>query len=109
MTTDEARNEYRNIMRRSGQTAAVFNAAVAAIVAARTPEGYVKAAKAVTFHCERCYGTGKWAQTWVMSLDGEMHAEGATGVCYRCGGKGCQNDADRRRNFGADLAAMARG
>jgi hypothetical protein len=27
---------------------------------------------------------------------------GFTGPCFRCGGKGWQNDADRRRNWGYD-------
>jgi|SRR6185436_9213770 len=63
-----------------------------------TPDNWVHAAKTCRIHCRRCDGTG-------MFITGMSNGQpiGPGGPCYRCNGKGWQNDADARRNFGADM------
>jgi hypothetical protein len=48
--------------------------------------------------CDRCGGTGQFI-TYVEN----GVPKGPGGSCYRCGGKGIQTDADRRRNWGYDM------
>lgn len=50
--------------------------------------------------CERCGQTGRF-------ITGSMNGRptGPGGICYRCGGKGHQTPADRRRNYGYDCHA----
>ena len=57
-----------------------------------------------TEKCERCAGTGRF-------ITGSMNGRptGPGGVCFRCGGKGHQTEADRRRNFGYDNHRLASG
>lgn len=54
-------------------------------------------------HCERCAGTGRYI----------THVENGklmgNGICYRCGGKGFHTQADRKRNYGADVNYVVRG
>lgn len=54
-------------------------------------------AKRVSFPCPRCAGTGRFI-TYVEN----GIPKGPGGICYRCSGKGRQNDADVRRNYGYD-------
>ena len=101
-TTQEYRQEYRDIMVRSGQEPSVFNKAVRRIVKdvrcsnaceEPTPEDYVEAAKEALFTCDSCIGTGMY----VSHIENGQPV-GNGGICYRCAGKGAQNDADVRRN-----------
>lgn len=48
--------------------------------------------------CENCYGSGVYR--WGACINGKPPVH--SGPCFRCEGKGYQNDADRRRNFGYD-------
>jgi DnaJ-class molecular chaperone len=52
--------------------------------------------------CERCAGTGQF-------ITGSMNGKptGPGGICFRCGGKGHQTDADERRNYGYDIHAAS--
>ena len=45
--------------------------------------------------CDRCAATGQFI-TYVEN----GVPKGPGGICYRCGGKGYHNNADRRRNWG---------
>lgn len=69
---------------------------------AKTPENWVKGAKEVPIACRRCSGTGQF-------ITGTMNGQptGPGGICYRCSGKGWQNDEDARRNYGADVHQKA--
>lgn len=67
-----------------------------------TPKQWVQAAKRVSFPCPRCGGTGQFV---TMVVNGVPTGPG--GHCFRCEGKGRQNDADRRRNHGYDLYAFS--
>lgn len=93
------RNEYKNIARRSlAGSISEFNAAVAALNP-QLPEEYLAAARKVEFWCGACAGTGKFVKS--VDENGIPHCVNNS-VCFRCAGKGAQNDADRRRNFGYD-------
>jgi len=48
--------------------------------------------------CRRCVGTGQFI---TMVVNG--HPKGPGGICFRCGGKGYHNEADRKRNLGYDI------
>lgn len=48
--------------------------------------------------CGRCAGTGQFITG---SNNGKPTGPG--GACFRCGGKGYHNQADRRRNYGYEL------
>jgi len=83
-----------------------FNAACRAYNP-ETPEEWVEAAKRVAFTCRRCAGTGAYITG---TLNGQPTGPG--GRCFRCEGKGVQNDADIMRNraydeFAANRAARA--
>jgi YspA, cpYpsA-related SLOG family len=54
--------------------------------------------------CARCGGTGQFI---TRVENGEPKGPG--GPCFRCAGKGYQDDADRRRNYGYDNFAPIRG
>lgn len=60
------------------------------------PVDWVRAAMKVQHHCRKCEGTGVYR--WQTSFGWD------SGTCYRCEGKGYQDDADRRRNWGYDSA-----
>jgi hypothetical protein len=97
------RIEYKRIAIRSEQTPEIFNAAVRDMLARKgiknpSPAQMVRAARRVAFPCARCGGTGLFV---TMVVNGRPTGPG--GICYRCGGKGEQTDADRRRNFGYDV------
>lgn len=48
-------------------------------------------------HCEKCNGSGVYA--WGGTVNGKPVHEGE---CFRCGGKGKQDAADRKRNHNYD-------
>jgi hypothetical protein len=103
---DSLRKEYGEIMARSEQTAEIFNVAVKRALNGKenlSPRDYVNAAKRVSFRCERCSGSGQYT---TMVINGRPAGPG--GKCYRCQGKGTQNDADRRRNYGYDNFALVK-
>jgi hypothetical protein len=50
--------------------------------------------------CERCQGSGQYR--YVSKATGKP----AGGECYRCGGKGWQDESDRRRNAAYDRHAI---
>ena len=60
-------------------------------------------AKSVKIPCARCAGSGSF-------ITGMLNGKpvGPGGECYRCNGKGWQNDQDARRNYGADIHAVVR-
>jgi hypothetical protein len=100
----ELRAEFAAIRRRSGLDAQPFKVEVDAILAkgkitAPTPLQYVEAARNVEVDCPACNGTGKHHGPGYVE-NGVF--KGKVGTCYRCNGKGKQNDADRRRNWGYD-------
>jgi len=102
-TVEELRALYRAIRSRSEAVdSAVFDAAVKALNP-KTPAGFVKAAQRVTFPCRRCAGSGEFV---TMMVNGKPTGPG--GICFRCGGKGAQNDADAKRNryFDEHFAGM---
>lgn len=109
MTVDELRSEYKFIRQRSeADGPEAFDAAVKKLLADKkienpSPAQYVKAARLVRFKCGRCGGTGRFITG---SLNGQLVGPG--GHCYRCAGKGTQDDADVRRNFGADNHQIVR-
>jgi hypothetical protein len=103
LSLEECRQEYRAIRARSHAKRADFEVAVAKLV----PEGlegldkaraYVRAARKARFTCRRCAGTGRFI---TMVVNGKPTGPG--GKCFRCNGHGTRNDADQRRNYGADL------
>ena len=88
---------------------AAFDTAVREKMAARgvtepTPRDWVRFAHAVTWHCGRCGGTGKYIRYVENGVP-----KGPGGPCYRCGGKGHQNAADAHRNFWHSNFFLARG
>jgi hypothetical protein len=100
----ELRAEYAAILKRSGLDAKTFNALAGGILAkgkitAPTPLQHVEAARKVEVDCPACAGTGKHYSGGAV-VNGKY--TGKVGNCYRCNGKGKQNDADRRRNWGYD-------
>ena len=101
MTIHDLRQEYAKVRARShALTQGEFNEAVRRLVADEyratrapvTPERWVALAKSARFDCRACNGTGQFLR------DGEPDG----GECYRCGGRGAQNDADALRNWGYD-------
>lgn len=107
MSVPELRAEFRKIMARSSAPSrAEFLAAVAAKLVKfpnPKPVQYVRAAMLVAFHCRRCAGTGRF-------ITGSMNGKptGPGGACFRCDGKGEQNDADCVRNDCHDRHYMGR-
>ncbi len=105
---DECRQQYATIRDRSqALSTKAFDAKVKAEMVKRgitdpTPAQWVSVAATTCFACKRCGGSGKFT-TWV--LNGVPQGPG--GDCYRCAGKGYQNDADARRNYGADMHISA--
>lgn len=69
----------------------------------RTPENFLLVAKCVSIPCRRCAQTGRFITG---SLNGQPTGPG--GICYRCEGKGWQDDSDARRNYGADVNQIVR-
>ena len=96
----EARKDYRKIRARSGQIPAYFDATVKALLESAghqlTPQSWVAGARAAQFFCTRCDGQG-----------GFVSRKNVHFTCFRCGGKGTQDDADVRRNYGYDMASRA--
>ena len=106
-TREEAIALYRKIRSRSeARTPVIFDQAVKAEIERRLPLGdkepnlwgWLDAASKVTFTCRRCAGTGAF-------ITGTMNGQptGPGGICFRCQGRGVQNDDDARRNYGHDL------
>jgi hypothetical protein len=106
-THKELREAYAAIMKRSEQTPEAFNAAVTQLLTKKgwkkTPGNYVKGAERVTFPCRRCAGTGQF----ITRVENGKPC-GPGGQCFRCQGKGFQDDKDRRRNYGYDNYAIAK-
>jgi hypothetical protein len=102
MTLTELREEYR-ILRRNSEISATHEEWDAAVErGARKLSGcdspepmeYVESARAAVTCCDKCHGTGEYQ--WGGTINGKpVH----TGVCYRCEGKGHQNQDDYRRNY----------
>jgi hypothetical protein len=107
MTVDEMRAEYRKIRGRShAGSDAEFDAKVCELVTKggdSSPAAYLRAARVAKFPCRRCAGTGAFI-TYVEN----GQPKGPGGICYRCAGKGFQDDADARRNYGADIHQVVR-
>jgi hypothetical protein len=114
VTIEECRSLYARIRARSeARTARDFDAAVRAyfrdhgmlgpngaeVIAPKDlpPTSWVEAALAVRFTCRRCAGTGAFV-TYVEN----GQPKGPGGPCFRCAGRGTQNDTDVRRNFTHD-------
>lgn len=103
MPLDRLREYYRQIRNRSeAYTHAEFDAAVRAHLVkhghaleegTEVARAYVRAARKVKFMCRRCAGTGRFI---TMVENGQPKGPG--GICFRCAGKGVQNDYDVRRN-----------
>lgn len=55
------------------------------------------------FSCGKCAGTGRY----ITYIENGV-PKGPGGECYRCGGKGFHTQADRRRNYGADINYVPR-
>lgn len=106
-TVEECRREYRKIrMMSEANTAEQFDAAVRAeLEGATEPTAYawVVAARRVSFPCRRCSGTGRFV-TYVEN----GIARGPGGACFRCGGKGIQDDGDVTRNAWHDARYIGR-
>ena len=104
MNREDAAALYRQIRRRSHEEdARRFDQRVVALLAEHrisepTPAHFAAAAALVTVPCRRCAGTGAFITHVV---NGQPRGPG--GPCYRCAGKGYRNDADERRNYGADI------
>lgn len=58
-----------------------------------TPSYWIAAARRAMFGCSRCYMTGQYKSPI------------ASGICFRCEGKGFQNDTDVMRNRAYDAHA----
>ncbi len=89
------RSEYAAIRARAYVSASEFGAAVRDRLGSdagnATPVQWVRAAREVDFACDACERDGIWSGA---------EAAAATNItCYRCSGKGCQNDNDRKRNI----------
>ena len=96
-TIRACRHAYAQIRDRShADSHATFNA-VCRTYHPETPEEWVKAAKAALFLCRRCAGTGAYITGM---LNGQPTGPG--GRCFRCEGKGVQNDTDVLRNRAYD-------
>jgi hypothetical protein len=103
LSLDSLRACYREIRDRSGQSPAVFDDAVEALLEKRgvndpSPAYRVRAAQIVSFPCESCGGSGKY-----------VRGDGSIGACYRCGGRRRQRDADRVRNANYDAWRASQG
>lgn len=104
MTVAELRAEYTTLRRNAGwvATRAEFLDACKRGLRARkiapkdaTPGDWVKVARSATFECDRCGGSGLYH--WGACVNGKMSH---SGDCYRCQGKGVQDQDDMRRNYG---------
>lgn len=107
-----ARETYVAIRRKliwsAGVTAKQFDDAARSFlsgkgVAAPAPADWVIAAREALVRCGRCAGTGMFV---TRVENGEPKGPG--GACYRCGGKGLQNEADARRNNYHDIHQIVR-
>lgn len=109
MSPDELRAYYKRIRARSeARTPSAFDAGVKALLAkhgieAPTPLQFVKAARAARFGCRRCAGTG----AFITYVENGV-PRGPGGECYRCAGRGTQNDHDVKRNEVHDIHYMSR-
>ena len=107
MDVKELRAEFDRLMRNSGVAATrqEWLAAVRVLAlkasggAEPTPEQWVDAAKKATVSCWSCSGKGIYYGRGYVE-NGVF--KGFTGPCFRCGGKGHQNQDDFTRNWGYD-------
>jgi len=109
-TTEQFRAEYAAIRARSeAPTASDFDRAVRLYFTDNNlpenppPALWVKVAAVVRFRCGRCAGTGAFI-TYVEN--GQPRGPG--GICFRCEGKGMQDDGDVMRNLVHDRHYMSR-
>ena len=110
-TVAGCRTLYARIRARSeARTPAIFDKAVGSHVACPADadaltraRAWVKAALVMRFTCGRCAGTGQFV-TYVEN----GVPKGPGGECYRCDGRGAQNDGQVRRNEAYDRFAFAR-
>jgi hypothetical protein len=100
LSLTNARHYYRKIRGRSeAKSPEEFDAEVKRLLQSlkeKNPnpshEAWVWAAQQVEFGCPKCDTTGQY----------KSPVTNAYGMCFRCGGKGYQNDRDRRRNIAYD-------
>ena len=110
MTMTELRSEFAYLMRNSGQSAmrsewlAEVEKVAVKLAGNDSPEPmeYVEAARIATTKCDKCGGRGEYY--WGGSTNGKPKH---TGVCFRCEGKGRQNQDDFKRNYGHDLYSIS--
>ena len=113
MPLDKLREYYRKIRSRSeAYTKKQFDDAVRLYLVEHCvpllgendiAKAYVMAAREVMFMCRRCAGTGSFI---TMVENGQPKGPG--GICFRCAGKGLQNDHDVRRNEEHDKRYICR-
>lgn len=110
MTTEELRSEFAMLRRNAGSVATreeFLDACKAGLrgveIAPRdaTPGDWVRAARAATFECDRCGGSGEYL--WGACVNGVMTHRG---TCYGCKGEGVQGQDDFRRNYGVRMHAF---
>jgi DnaJ-class molecular chaperone len=66
--------------------------------ATKAQETQVQQAKPVKHQCDGCSGDGQYFRGHIEN----GVRKGFIGTCFRCGGKGWQSEADRKRNYGYD-------
>lgn len=104
LSLKNARHYYRKIRQRSeAKSSEEFDAAVKRLLESMkvkdtSPDAWVWAAQQVEFGCSKCETTGQYRSP----------VTHAYGVCFRCEGKGYQNDRDRKRNITYDKFRMRR-
>lgn len=110
-TISQARQEFRRLQQNAAASigVAAWRVEVDKLVKAiakksvPTPEQWLEAAQKATVPCDRCNGTGQYA--WGGSINGKpVH----TGQCFRCTGKGRQDQEDFCRNMVYDRHAISR-
>lgn len=95
---NEMRSEFRKLRRKAlyAMSRAEFDAKIAA-AKPKSPEDFVRAAEAVRTECGNCHGSGVYS--WGACVNGRMTH---SGPCFRCEGKGYQDQADFGRNWAYD-------
>jgi uncharacterized paraquat-inducible protein A len=106
LTTDEFRAEFKTLRRNALHcvSKAEWMEAVTALLPEGeepTPQDWVMAAEQATTHCDRCQGSGTYV--WGAVINGKPSH---SGDCYRCEGKGYQNQYDYMRNAIYDRHAI---
>jgi hypothetical protein len=105
-TINQLRNEFKILQRNATYHVSldVWREAVNKLLPENpSPADWVEAAKKATTKCGRCNGTGQYQ--WGACVNGKM-THSAT--CFRCEGKGYQDQEDYARNYGYDNYAIAK-